>query len=160
MDSKRIMVGKNSEGGFALIIAIIGILIITAVGYFALTVSTGDLRIAARLVCERKAFSAAESGVHILLSGFSPENNVIISGNVDASGDPSLQYFISAAAPPSASSGIPNYTTLTGFSISGSQIWQGKTYITGVNGQCTDCGSSMRIDVAFSYSDTGGTMYR
>jgi hypothetical protein len=38
---------KNPEGGFILILALIGIMILLAVGFFALTVSTGDLQIAA-----------------------------------------------------------------------------------------------------------------
>jgi Tfp pilus assembly protein PilX len=57
---------KNSESGFVLIAALMGIIILLAVGFLALTITTGDMKIASRLIGERKAFSAAETGVHEL----------------------------------------------------------------------------------------------
>ena len=63
---------SNSEQGFVLIVAIMAIVILTAIGFFALTMISGDLMISSRLTGERKALSAAESGVHaIYASSFS-----------------------------------------------------------------------------------------
>lgn len=95
---RKILAGKNAESGFVLILALIGIMILLAVGYFALTVSTGDLRIAARLVGERKSFSAAESGVHDFCRVFNGNNFSSSSDlgtgwhSVDATNDPTVRY--------------------------------------------------------------------
>ena len=54
----------KSEQGFVLLLALIAIVILIAIGFFSLTMISGDLMITSRLVCERKAYSAAESGAH------------------------------------------------------------------------------------------------
>ena len=91
---------KNPEGGFILILALIGIMILLAVGFFALTVSTGDLQIAARSIDERRAFSAGETAYAQLLSTFNPTNLAASNATnvqVDPS-DPSLTYSTAVTA--------------------------------------------------------------
>jgi Tfp pilus assembly protein PilX len=56
---------SRNEQGFVLLTAIIGIMIVIAAGYFALTLTSKDVRISSQLVGERKALSAAESGIHV-----------------------------------------------------------------------------------------------
>jgi len=85
---------KNSESGFVLIAAIMGIMILLAVGFIALSISTSDLRIAARLIGERKAFSAAESGVQAMVRDFQFSAMAGSGGNVyyDTTNDPTARY--------------------------------------------------------------------
>lgn len=83
---------KKSEGGFVLIAALMGIMILLAVGYFALSVTTSDLRVASRLAGERKAFSAAETGIHALCQVSDLSTSTTLSGFVDATGDPTVKY--------------------------------------------------------------------
>ena len=90
---------KNSESGFVLILALIGIMILLAVGYFALTLSTGELQIAARSIDERKAFSAAETAYNNLLANFNPtllSASNVTNVQVDPN-DSSLTYSVSVA---------------------------------------------------------------
>ncbi|GAB6267288.1 MAG: hypothetical protein STSR0002_00280 [Smithella sp.] len=89
----------KSEQGFVLIVAIMAIVILIAVGFFALTIISGDLMITARLVGERKAFSAAESGVHaILSSSLDPVVGTITEVHVDPTGDPATTYIATTTA--------------------------------------------------------------
>mgnify|MGYP000322704544 CR=1 FL=1 len=86
--------GKNSEGGFVLIAAIMGIMILLAVGFLALTISSSDIRIASRLIGERKAFSAAESGVQDFMASFTPGDGEKTWTDVDSTNDPGVQFRI------------------------------------------------------------------
>ncbi len=69
---KKIFVSPLSwfrdEKGFALITALLALVLITALGLLVFTVTTRDIRIASRSMGEKKAFSAAESGINDLLS--------------------------------------------------------------------------------------------
>lgn len=128
-----------------LILALIGIMILIAVGYFALTVSTSDLRIAARLVGERKAFSAAEAGVHAICSHYTGTSADDTAGDVpvDAAGDP-FSFF-----------NVTGSTELTGlsqscagaFSIEGGITWHCKNYVSTVTGKNTEYNSSVSIQI-------------
>ncbi len=64
---------KRNRKGFALVTAILAIMILVALGYLAISVSTGDLKISTRVVGEKKALSAAESGIHRLMQNFDPQ---------------------------------------------------------------------------------------
>lgn len=84
----------NSERGFILLTALIAVLILMAVGFFALTMVSGDLMISYRLVGERKALSAAESGVHAFF--VSSDYAAISETQVDPANDPYARYSVSA----------------------------------------------------------------
>ena len=97
---ERKIVGKKSEGGLVFILALIGIMILIAIGYFALTVSTRDLMIASRLAGERKAFSAAEAGAHALSSTYNtdtPASNDKSDTAVDSANDPQAFYNVTGS---------------------------------------------------------------
>jgi hypothetical protein len=72
--------GRRSESaasgkkGFALVAALMAIWILTAVGVLVFTVSTQDIRISGRLVCEKKGFSATETGLYWLTANFLYDN--------------------------------------------------------------------------------------
>lgn len=57
----------RNEKGFALIAAIIACIMLLAVGFFVINMSTGDLRSSVITVGNKKALSAVESGIHALV---------------------------------------------------------------------------------------------
>jgi Tfp pilus assembly protein PilX len=65
---------RNSQDGFVLVVTILAVMILMAVGVYALTTSSQDIRAAARSVSEANALSAAEAGAHTLCSSFNPNN--------------------------------------------------------------------------------------
>lgn len=69
---KRSAQEKNSEDGFVLVAALIAVMILTALGIWALTTSSQDIKATARSVSEGNALSAAEAGVHYLCANFNP----------------------------------------------------------------------------------------
>lgn len=58
----------------AIIAAIFLVLILTALGALAITVSTGDIRSSVALVGEKKALTATEKGIFRLVENFNPSN--------------------------------------------------------------------------------------
>lgn len=137
---------KNRKG-FALVTAILAMMILIALGYLAISVSTGDLKISTRLVGEKKALSAAETGIHSLMQDYSPENGkytVQVDG-VTASGS---QYSISRVGRPASG---PATLPLKGYSIGGGQSWRQKRYAASVTGMNTTYDSSVQIDVGMGY---------
>jgi hypothetical protein len=87
----------NSEQGFVLIVALMAILILTAIGFFALTMVSGDLMISYRLTGERKALSAAESGALAVFADASHDCNALLGYavtniQIDPTNDPSTYY--------------------------------------------------------------------
>ncbi|MCX5849916.1 MAG: hypothetical protein NTW65_10765 [Deltaproteobacteria bacterium] len=157
---KKSLFDKEERGnGFSLVVVLLAILILTALGFLALSVSTGDIQIAHRLVGEKKALMAAETGINILTNSFSPANITEISGQVDAASDPASTYHISAALRPTAAN-APTFLPMKGYSIAGGQEWGQKMYESSVTGENTNYGSSVQIDVGFGYFDGGGIMYR
>jgi Tfp pilus assembly protein PilX len=99
--NKLIKRTSNYEQGFVLIVALMAILILTAIGFFALTMVSGDLMISSRLTGERKALSAAESGALAVFANASLDFNTLLGYNVnnvqiDPTNDPSTYYTVKA----------------------------------------------------------------
>ena len=140
---------KNPESGFVLIAAIMGIMILLAVGFLALTISSSDLRIASRLIGERKAFSAAESGVNEILRQYDFYTPTSISWTkVDPLRDPNPEF--SATAP----SATGNTINLEGYSFG--TVSQEVT--STVIGRDSTYGSQVRIDIGVATKPApGGT---
>ncbi|MDX9819671.1 MAG: pilus assembly PilX N-terminal domain-containing protein, partial [Desulfococcus multivorans] len=94
------------ERGFALVTAILAVMILLALGYLALSVSTGDLRISTRLVGEKKALSAAETGIYRMMQDFDPSTMLADKVNTDyqadASADPASKYRITNVGKPAS----------------------------------------------------------
>lgn len=92
-----------------MIVAIMAIAILIAIGFFALTMISGDLMITSRLVGERKAFSAAEAGVHALLSSpLNPEPGTSSWTFFDSTHDPAAKYQTATTATDIATT-VPGY---------------------------------------------------
>jgi hypothetical protein len=155
---------SGSPGGFALIAALLAIFFLTALGLVVFTVSTRDVRISSRVVGEKKAFSAAEAGIHQLSQNFNPETPETLSASiksvtqvVDLNNDPDTGYTISEkfidfnpGAPFRPTSG-PATVPLPGYAIGGGQVWGQERYMAQVTGVNTRYQSNAQIDVGLGF---------
>lgn len=151
-----------SSKGFALIAALLAIIILTAVGTLAFVVTTQDVRISSRVVGEKAAFFAAESGTHWLMGNFDPTNLAGLQGQppqqVDSTSDKYSVFTVSnlALAPQE-----PETLPLPGFSTGGMQEWGQERYVARVTGQNTAHGSNVPIDLSLGYGPVEiSTAYR
>lgn len=132
----------KSESGFILVVAIIATVILMAVGLLALTTSTQDTAIAVRLVGERKAFSAAESGVNQLCLTLDPAMPAI-TAQIDAVNDPAATYTISVPVNDPYNPTLP----ATGSDITGGKKWKYNNYRTTVTGNDSSYKSAVSLSV-------------
>jgi hypothetical protein len=152
----------GSDRGFVLVVAVLGTAILLAVGILALTMSGQDIRISSRVVGDKKAFFACESGLHQLITNFDP---VSLGGSavldpypVDYSNDPASCYTIATPSHPSSG---PGTLPLAGYSIGGGQVWGQTVYDATVTGTNTDYGSRAQVSVGLGYGPVDmSTTYR
>ncbi|MCG6533411.1 MAG: pilus assembly PilX N-terminal domain-containing protein [Syntrophales bacterium LBB04] len=141
--------GLSSEKGFALVTAIIACVILFALAMLIINLSTGDLRVSARSVGQKKAQSAAESGISQLMINYRdtpPNFNVVTSGSVavDAVNAPGDFYQISIPAtdpPGPADLSMPGY----------SEPWRQIVRHFDVTGTNSTYGTQMEVSVAAGY---------
>jgi hypothetical protein len=145
------LIDPEDGKGFALITAILAIMILMALGFLALSVTTGDLKITARVVGEKKAMIATETGIHRLMQNFDPVNMAAVqvaNVQVDAAADAASRYTISAVRRPASG---PDALPLRGYAIGGGQQWGQRRYMGSVTGSNTNYNSSLTIDVGMGY---------
>ncbi len=141
----------SPPNGFALIAALLAILVLTAVGSLAFVVSTQDVRSSSRSVGEKKAFFAAEGGIHWLLGNFNPADlpSLLVSNvPVDPTNDPASVYTINNVALPTDE---PESLPLPGFSMMGIQHWGQQRYVAAVTGRNTRYASNVPIDLSLGH---------
>jgi len=145
------MVRINSQKGFALVAAIMAMMVLTAVGLLAFALSTQDIRISSRLVGEKKAFSAVEAGIHRFTLTFDPAS---MSGSpgpwvpVDTGNDPTSQYQIGNPTRPTSG---PGSLPLPGYAIGGGQQWGQERFNNRVTGTNTRYNSLVQVDVGAGF---------
>jgi Tfp pilus assembly protein PilX len=152
--------------GFALITAILAIMILMALGFLALSVTTGDLKITSRVVGEKKAISGAETGIHQMMQRINvmPVVNwdtlpAVLETNqqVNAATDPNSRYTFGSIRRAPGPAAIP----MPGYSIAGGQSWVQQRFMGSATGVNTNYNSSVTIDVGLGYYNPGGdTMSR
>jgi Tfp pilus assembly protein PilX len=149
---KKTGVGNSGkEKGFALVTALLAIMILLALGFLALTVTTGDLRITSRVVGEKKAMAAAETGIHRLVENFDPTNmagSQVADVQVGATADPDSRYTVSnLGVPASGAESLP----LKGYAIGGGKTWGQRRYMGSVTGVNTRYTSSVTIALGMGF---------
>jgi len=156
--------GRPGEGGFALIAALLVFWVLTALGMLVFSVTTQDVRVSSRTVGERKAFSAAESGMNFLTQNFDPTNlasSATSSGGVvvDAtSGDPNTKYSINAASIPTTG---PATVPIRGYASGGGETWGRQRYLVQVTGANTAYNSTVQLNVGIGFGPVDiSTVYR
>jgi Tfp pilus assembly protein PilX len=159
---KKGIIYQRGGQGVALVTAILAMMILMALGFLAISVTTGDLKITSRVVGEKKALIAAETGIHRLMQNFDGDNPTgarVTNAQVNAAADPNSRYTInSIISPPRAG---PATRSRAGFAIGGGQNWGQKCFDGSVTGVNTNYNSSVTIDVGIGYLNSGGdTMSR
>jgi hypothetical protein len=140
-----------SNNGFAIVAALLSIMVLTAVGLLVFTVSTQDIRISSRLVGEGKAFSAAEAGIHRFVQNFDPGNLSLYpigSVQVDPGNDPDSLFSIGTPGRPTSG---PATVPLSGYSIGGGQQWGLERFNVGVTGTNTKYNSLARVSIGAGF---------
>ena len=141
----------DQQRGFVLVAALLANLILLAVGIIALILSTQDIRVSMKVVGDKKALSAAESGIHVLMTTFNPENlaSVAVSNvQTNATVDPDTRYTIGTPSPPTTG---PAMIPMAGYSIGGGQVWGQTLYDVAVTGVNTARQTGMTVNVGVGY---------
>jgi len=157
----------RSKSGFALIAALMAIWILTAVGILVFTISTQDIRISSRVIGEKKAFSAAEAGIHRFMQSFDPAlplSTLVVSNvQVDSTNDPDSRYTV-GTLPGSTSfrpTSGPAVVPLVGYAIGGGQQWGQERFAAAVSGTNTRYNSLVQVNVGAGYGPVEiSTTYR
>lgn len=148
----------SSEKGFALVLAILATLILLSLAILVYLLSTQDSRLSSRLVGEKKALTAVEAGIHALTYLFDPEMEEIDFTQTDPTNDPASGYEISEPERPEYGEG---WRPLSGYAMSGGQLWGMQLYDMTVTGRNTAYGSRVDVDVQVGYGPVEiGTVYR
>lgn len=137
---------RKSEKGFVLVVALLATMILVAVGVFALTITSQDVRIVRHVIGERRALSAAESGVHLVLMQLNPMAPVIYNGQIDPVNDPGLRYTTNV---PVRNNNMPSIS-MPGFDLS--RAYVGSVFDTVITGQDDTYGTTARIALGSAYA--------
>ena len=155
----------GARKGFALIAVLIALAILTALGILVFTLSTQDVRISSKTVGEKKAFSAAESGIGWLAQNFDPANlgaSAVTDKAIDDTYttliDPHSTFSISVPAVPT--SGPPALPS-PGYAVGGSEVWGQTRHVAQVTGKNTNYTSRIDIEAGLGYGPVDiTTLYR
>jgi hypothetical protein len=149
----------SSQRGFALVTAILACVILFALAMLVIQLSTGDLRVSAKSVGDKKAMSAAEAGLHRMMQTFDPGApatgyNTWIQ--VDATNDPASRYRITTPAALGTS-----LLPLPGYSMEAGKGYGMAPYTITVTGENTTYNTHVEIDVGVGYAPIPtGTAYQ
>lgn len=141
----------RSRNGFAMVAAILAILILTALGLLVFAASTQDVRISSRVVGEEKAFSAGEAGIHRFLQSFDPTNlsaSAVSDIQVDAANDPDSRYTVGVPSRPTSG---PAAVPLPGYEIGGGRCWGQERFNVGITGTNTRYNSLAQLNIGAGY---------
>ena len=150
--SKMKNIYKDSEKGFALVVALIACMILIALGALIMTLSTGDIKSSSHILGQKRAMNAAEKGVNRLIQQYNLDNtpaNVQTTLADDLVVDPNSLYTIS----------IPNATGTihpSGFSMD----WQLSTYDVNVRGWHQHYTGNVTIGVGIGHLGDASLIYK
>ena len=140
-----------SEKGFAIVAALLAMMVLTAVGLLAFTLSTQDIRVSSRLIGEKKAFSAVEAGIHRFTINFDPAvlaASLVNNAQVDPANDANSLYSIGTPTRPLNGPGI---LPLVGYAIGGGQQWGQERFNDTVTGTNTRYNSMVQVNVGAGF---------
>jgi hypothetical protein len=140
-----------SEKGFAIVAALLAMMVLTAVGLLAFTLSTQDIRVSSRLIGEKKAFSATEAGIHRFTINFDPAvlaASLVNNVQVDPANDANSLYSIGTPTRPLNGPGI---LPLIGYAIGGGQQWGQERFNDTVTGTNTRYNSMVQVNVGAGF---------
>ncbi|MGZ6250061.1 MAG: hypothetical protein ACXWMC_10645 [Syntrophales bacterium] len=144
----RALSKKNSEEGFALIAAIMACLILLALGMLVISLSTQDIRVSTKIVGEKRALAAVDTGISALSQVFDPNNPVLVPVSTDIVAGVSKYTFNYPTTRPTVG---PITIPLAGFSIGGGQRWGQSRYNLDVIGENTPYRTRVAVGVGIGY---------
>lgn len=151
----------SSEKGFALVTAIMACVILFALAMLIINLSTGDLKVSAKAVGDKKAMSAAETGIHRTMQTFNPQSlasTAVTNVQVDPANDPASVYTISTPTSPAVG---PVFLPMQGYSIGGGQSWGQRRFEVNVEGRNTAYDTRVNIRTGVGYGPVEiSTMFR
>jgi hypothetical protein len=136
--------------------------ILFALTMLIINLSTSDLRVSSKSVGQKKALSAAETGIHRMIQNFNPLNpdssEKTDYQQVDSTNDPASVYTISKPTTPTSG---PLFLPMTGYSIGGGQTWGQRRYVVNVDGRNTAYDTKVTIQTGVGYGPVEiSTMYQ
>ncbi|MGZ3597157.1 MAG: hypothetical protein ACXWMS_05185 [Syntrophales bacterium] len=144
----RALSKKDSEEGFALIAAIMACLILLALGMLVISLSTQDIRVSTKIVGEKRALAAVDTGISALSQVFDPNNPVLVPVSTDIVAGVSKYTFNYPTTRPTVG---PITIPLAGFSIGGGQRWGQSRYNLDVIGENTPYRTQVAVGVGIGY---------
>lgn len=142
---------SSSERGFVLVAAIMACLILLALAILVVHISTSDLRISAKTYGEKKALTAAETGLHQLMRTFDPANlsaSAVSNVPVDPANVPGNLYSVGTPSLPTFG---PVFLPMPGYSIGGGQSWGQRRYNVDIIGTNTTYATRVDLEVGVGY---------
>ncbi len=152
----------NSEKGFALVAALIAVVMLLALGALVIALSTGDLKTSSQVVADKRAMEAAEKGIHHLVRSFDPLARATCAQSsadtTDVAVDPHSQYSISAPVPASTTGGFVDFVTMVGQDM---RYYGMAKYVSNVTGYNTLYNTRVTIEVGIGHGpDDLSTQYQ
>lgn len=144
----RSLTKKNSEEGFALIAAIMACLILLALGMLVISLSTQDIRVSTKIVGEKRALAAIDTGISALSQVFDPQNPILVPQTTNRADGVSKYTFNYPSTRPTVG---PIAIPLAGFSIGGGQRWGQSRYNLDVVGENTEYRTQVTVGVGIGY---------
>jgi Tfp pilus assembly protein PilX len=140
----------SSERGFALVTAILACVILFALAMLVIHLSTQDLRLSGKSVGNKKALSAAETGIHDLVRNFNasnPGSSVVTNYAYDTVNAAGSVYSIGTfSVPPQGA-----FRSMPGFEITGGKEWKQKVWDVTVTGRHTGYDTTVSIATGIGY---------
>jgi hypothetical protein len=144
-------IGSVSEQGFALIAAILALMILLAVGVLVFTVTNQDIRVSSRVLGEKRAFLSAEAGIHELVVGFDPIHpSKSATDSWQSVGESSSQFKITSVKTPDPGRG-PAAIPLPGYNLNAGDNYGLVRNVASVTGRNTNYNSEIQIEVGMGY---------
>lgn len=146
----------KGASGFALIVALLSNMVLLAFCVLSVWIATKDIRISSRMIGEKMALDAAESGIHQLIANFNPDD-LAASAVTDVQIDPLNSHSLYSAMVPGRPTTGPMMIPLPGYSIGGGQQWGQTRFNTLVTGTNTKFNSRVEIEVSLGYGPIEST---
>jgi hypothetical protein len=155
----------GDDRGFAFIAALLAMLILLSLGVLIFTLTTRDVRVTIKLMGEKKAFSAAENGIHRLMQQFNPLSGVVnpdlacsgLGGYFQVDSDPDTATCYTYTQPTPATSGSST-VNMAGYSITGQQNFGRAPYDSAIIGTNTKYMSQVAIGLGIGYGPVDASL--
>lgn len=157
-NSAAIRSSYKNEQGFIIVVALLALLLLTAVGALVFNLTTQDIRVSTRSIGEKKAFSAAQAGIHRLAEHANTNHGdirtyLVSNQVVDAGGDSKSKFSVGNVNIPGTPASLP----LADFQPPWGQTVTTKS-VTGIN---ENYNSRVMMDVGMGYGPVDTTtVYR